>query len=320
MKDEFFVTLFSNSNTEIYPKNSKSKFTCKLPVSLDFHSNQNYSVGLVDCVFPRILGTIANAGEEFDVVRFAPVIKVLVGENRLERLVNVVLQNAKKPSIYHKNYFRDFLNLENLKSFENNPQIARHKVTREGGKKQYAFKIYGFKDSAFRTDERYFACIFEQERNYTLNQIMWIICNTYNQILKAAREDDTLYDKYGINRDSSDEEILYNAVFTFINQMLTQVVINHNSVFEDSDYLLIYTNIIEERIIGDGLSKVLYLTNRGKNTVIEQLDVKNIQYIPVIKQNIDEISVFIADEQGQQFVFESDKTPTCLTLHFKKNV
>lgn len=320
MKDEFFVTLFSNSSAEIYPKNSKSKFTCKLPVSLDFHTNQNYSVGLVDCVFPRIIGTVANSGDEIDVVCFPEIIsRGDVYEKKLEFLVNIVLENAKKPSIYNKNYFKDFLNIENLKSFENNPAINRHKVEIES-KAQHYFKVYKFQEDMFRDGEAYLPVIFEKKRNYTLNQIIWIICNTYNYITKVGRKTPDLFVKYGINEKHSTSEILYTAVFTFINEFLTQTANKYGFEFEDSDYLLIYTDIIEERIIGDNLSKVLYLTNRDKNTNIEQLDVKNIQYIPVIKQNLDEISVFIADEQGQQIVFVSDTTPTCLTLHFRKNV
>lgn len=319
MKDEFFVTLFSNSNPDIYTNNSKSKFTSKLPISLDFNANQNFSVGLVDCTFPRILGTLANASDEIDLITLPESISRKKGLDKLEFLANIVLENAKKPSIYHKNYFKDFLNLENLKSFENNPFINRHKVV-QGEGKQLLFKVFNFNDSLFRAAEAYYHVIFEVDRAYTLNQIVWIICNTYNTIIKTARKAPTIFAKYGINENISNAEILYTAAFTFINELLTQVLGKYSIIFEDSNYLLIYTDIIEERIVGDSLSKVLYLTNRDKNANIEQLDVKNIQYIPVIKQSINEISIFIADEQGQQIVFESDKTPTCLTLHFRKNV
>lgn len=320
MRDEFFVTLFSNSDIQTYPNNSKSKFTCKLPISLDFYNNFDYSVGLIDCTFPRILGNVRNAGHKLDAVNFSSTYKHKSNNNRLEILADIALSNCKNPTMYHKSYFRDFLNIENMRSFENNPNLVQHETRPDYKKGQFLVDIYSIDKSRFRTDEPRQSVIFERDRNYTMNQIVWRICYTYNQILKSAVNDPTLFGKYMIDPNLSDEQILFNAAFLFINELLNQIVISYGTTFEDSDYLLIYSDIIEERIVGNNLSKVLFLTTRNKNAAMEQLDIKNVHYIPVIKKNINEVSFYITDEEGNQIVFEDGKTPTSITLHFKKNV
>lgn len=43
----FFITLTSNTSFDLYPQNTLSRFTTKLPISLDFKNDEDWSVGIV---------------------------------------------------------------------------------------------------------------------------------------------------------------------------------------------------------------------------------------------------------------------------------
>lgn len=66
MFDEFFVTLFSNSSQDIYPENTMSRFTCRLPRPIKLEGN--YRVGLVEIQYPAFQGVVSNndLSDEFE--------------------------------------------------------------------------------------------------------------------------------------------------------------------------------------------------------------------------------------------------------------
>ena len=45
-KKSFYITLKSNTSFSIYPQNTLSRFTTKLPLSLDFNNYDEWSVGV----------------------------------------------------------------------------------------------------------------------------------------------------------------------------------------------------------------------------------------------------------------------------------
>lgn len=319
MEQNFYVTIFSNSNMDLYPKNSKSKFTCRLPKVLKFDSD--YEVGICECTFSPIIGVTDKADVDLDLI-LIPKEKIEdITSAKLDGMIETILNNAKHPSFYTRAYFREFLNQENYKDFESNPELSKYKVTANSEAEPVLFKVYSYAKEYRGDDETIKHIRFESERAYTCKQLLWIIMNTYYKIYLEAQNDPGIMKRYNITFfGKSMSELLYYAALTFVNRLRSYVSNFQNAYTEESDYLLIYTNIIRERIVSDSLSKVLFISNRPKNTLTEQIEVRNIQYFPLCLQEIDEISIILCDEQASLLILESSSTPTCLTLHFRKMV
>lgn len=235
-------------------------------------------------------------------------------------MINILLENAKRPSIYTKAYFQAFLSKENYKDFEINPKINKHRVT-STDKEPLLFKLYSYA-SEYKGDTEDIKYIrIETNHEHTCKQILWIILNTYYKIYLEAEKNPEILEKYRFAKfGATISELLYYAALTFINRMRGIIMHYTSTDIEDTDFLLIYCSIIRERMVGNSLSKVLYITNRWKNAPPEQIYVKNIQFMPLCQREIEEISFLLGDENSNQLILKSNSTPTALTLHFRKKV
>ncbi|HBK82592.1 MAG TPA: hypothetical protein DDZ41_03200 [Flavobacterium sp.] len=91
----------------------------------------------------------------------------------------------------------------------------------------------------------------------------------------------------------------------------------------NSNYLCIYSDIIKPRIIGDQVSRVMYIhpiQSNNNNNINERnvINIKNVEYYPLEKSNISEIDILLADETGEQIDFNNSSFSTMISLHFKK--
>lgn len=313
---EFYVHLFSSTNQDLYPENSTSKFTVRLPKPLELDNNEWY-VGLVDCSHPVILGTVEGQGEQ-DVVMFPEVNSVNTYTYDLPNLATFLLANSKRPEMYTRRYFHEFLDLDNLKDFNVSEKLIQHKVTPLGT--SHKFKVFPFSIlSQYRGDptkKKYF--LFESHRAYTMKQILYYCLSVYYDIFLEAETDSTVLGYYGLVKEGrSTAEMLQLLAMSFINSM------RHNSLYftnrdMHANFLLIYTDFIEPSICGNALSRLLLLTSRKLRVTDDLISVKNVKYYRVSKKYIETMSFLFADEKGSQILMENSWSPSSIVLHFRK--
>lgn len=303
---DLIVTLFSNTAQEKFPANSTSKFTVHLPRPLDLRGN--WYVGLLDCHHPPII-TVVEGSEEQDLITFPHLVSEKTFTYNLELLVNTLLKYAKRPEMYDKRYFHEFLVIENFGEFSVNETLSKYKTTLTPNKHQFKITPYMI-DPQFRqslVDRDYIK--FESDRPYTMRQILYNIINTYHTILVQGKN------QYGIEIEAGRTigEMLYLYSFTFINTVRKQVGFSNDHV---SNYLLIYTDMVIESIVGNEVARLLYATPRKSDVQQDYAEVRHVRYIKVAKSFISDISFLFCNERGHQYLFESGYLPTWLTLHF----
>lgn len=93
--------------------------------------------------------------------------------------------------------------------------------------------------------------------------------------------------------------------------------VNTHENSTDFDFMLIYSNIIKARIVGDQnikCLKVLAIEPEKKNYI----KLARIEYYPVEVNEIRNISINILDRESQRISFHASSMPTLVTLHFQK--
>lgn len=317
--DDFYLTVFSNASTlQHYPDNSTSRFRVKLPKPLELDDGQ-WSAAVVDIYHPPILGVKKGEGAQ-DVI----ILPFIVSEHSflydLHAFCTLLLTHAKRPELYTKRYFNDFLNIENLREFELNAAINKHQTTPGAGKQ--VFKISPFAIAtqyrASLTDKEYI--LLESYRAYTLRQVLWCILHAYYKIFTTSQSDEEILEKYGIvvEKERTIAETLYMYALTFCNTVRFLAGSNIPEPETTSNYILVYSNLIDPSIVGDTYARLLFITSRQTEVNKDIIQVQNIKYMNVSKKYVDEISFLFCDEQGRQIVFEDGYLPTCIVLHFHK--
>lgn len=319
MSGDFYVTLFSNTSQDLFPDNSTSKFTVKLPKAISIPHNENWKCGLVECSHPRIMGTINGPGAQDEIIFQSAPDESLYYTSVLGNFIIFVLENTNYVSLYTKRYFQDFLDLDNLKEFTVNEKMLRHKTEIQPG--EQAFKV-AFYPAAFqfRTAEEpvkdYF--VFVIGKPYTMREILWTVLNTYYKILNEGEITKEILIKHGIlfeNKTTSEMLLIYAKTFVnVLHQLLSTQGLNRKI----SNFLLMYTDIVESQIVGNSISKLLYATPRNADVDKDQILIRNTKYLPLCKSFIEDISFYFADEAGHQIVFESGFLPAYVVLHFKR--
>lgn len=146
------------------------------------------------------------------------------------------------------------------------------------------------------------------ERNieYTVTELFSLI---FSQIPKNKRVENFKTFKKYLNDFDNKNKIYVCSIF---EEILPRPTV---------DFMCFYLDILKPSIINDGMARILYIkpllkTSNEMNDVI----VPNIQYYPLEKYRIHEISVLIADETGNQINFEDGERSTFLKLHFLKGI
>lgn len=108
--------------------------------------------------------------------------------------------------------------------------------------------------------------------------------------------------------------MLYLYAITFVNT-IRHTATNFDSA-EVSNYLLIYSDIVEPAVVGNEMSRLLYVTPRQADVSRDLLEIRNVRYMSVAKPIVNDISFLFTDEAGRQLLFQDGYLPTLLTLHF----
>lgn len=276
-QNSFYVTLFSNGSLDYYPENSLSKFTVKLPYTIETANDGNWLVGLHSASHTNIEKQLA---EEI-VIKISS--KNETFENSQITLVSIICNTKQFYNAVKKtDFLRQFKNIE----YNETPQY--------GNKKKY-IKIN-------LTDK----IVVAIERNVEYN-VIELFSLIFKQIKKENREAAM---KTYLNY--LDEYNPSNSSYVLTN--FEKQIRNPNS-----HHICFYTDIIKPAIINGIESRILLIK---PILTLDKTDIaiSNIQYQPVEKFRINEISILIADEHGEQINFKEGTHCTCLVLHFYKSI
>lgn len=92
----------------------------------------------------------------------------------------------------------------------------------------------------------------------------------------------------------------------------------NNSKLPVLNFIYVYSEIIKPRYIGDIKSRYLKIIPKldSKASIIK---IDHVEYCPLEKSYIENISILILDDRGEKINFQSAMSPTYIMLHFKKN-
>lgn len=321
--DQFFLHLFSNSSQHVYPSNTKTSFIIKLPKTIELKGN--YECGLVEFYHDKIIGNKSSIQEK-------PIV-LPMSEMQNEDIVDVI-KNQVNPMMFTSDYFSQFesqnfydqdmsnsiwatYNIEsrsatNFRNLDDSLSKITNSLTEE---EKQIFNYVGNQRTIVRLNKNAeYPTLKELLQDYLhgfidmYNKQKEKINNTNKKPTVKAKEIEELGERV--------ENLMYKKAKAFINEFKA-LAVKTNPV--GSNYVLIYTDIIEGHTVGNiNNAKVLYMSERKAQA--EPLVVTNIQYFPVEKKVISDISCYISNEEGEQLVFgESDPPkPTVLVLHFRK--
>lgn len=318
MSDEFFVTLFSNSSMDIYPENTMSSFTCKLPRPIKLEGN--YRVGMVEIQYPPILGRVrnhfgTNDENDEDVIELPTESNYMGKTLNLQSFIFLICRNIKSPRFYENDrYFNEFNHVNKLTNFEEN--FAKYDKNIKSTEKTLKYYSVVPQVKQFRSDDD--IKVFNIPcTKYKLKEILYRYLEYHYQTYKSFSPSE-LAKLYNIAEDPFQiGYLLFQNAKAFIDELRTMLPKVYN-IKKEPIYLAIHTDIVEPRIIGNQISKILYFGSKHMNAELDEIYIQNIQFVPLSHNYIEEISFLITDETGIRILFESGYYPLSITLKFEK--
>lgn len=322
--DDFYVTVMSNSSQDIYPDNTSSKFTIKLPKPLNL---SNHMVALEEIFHSPIYGVLTAPDSNDDIIIFPFTFSNEINQKEPEHtydlngLVSKIIENAKHAKTYTRGYFFQYLDKRLLKEWEICPELSADKTVIDVPDNEYhssVIKVTTFTPSLKYRDsvdkeEKFIQ--FQKGRVYTGRQVLWLILNHYYELFTSSISDEELLDRYGISRKNQTvADFLYFYSLSFVNT-LRELTQQHRTI--ESSYILLYTDIIENSMVGRDFASLLFLTKRNRYYENHNIIVFHPKFLRCQKKEIDQISFFFADELGRPIKFQGGREPCVLVLHFK---
>lgn len=306
METEYHVTLFSNSSENFY-NNKLSEFTNDLTPPLILKPLGKWKVGLTDLTHSYILNEPYQSSD--DVIRFYHLNNTNL---QLSDFIFYIVLHSKKPTIYTRSYFHDFLDYEKLKNFSTNETLNTYKkklinpdslesftVNWEYARVKHNFKIH-------------------LNINYTGKEIFYIFVSSLVDFLNKYEKNKNL-----VNEDNFTDyktKLIYGILNNTIDSIQSNCKLVSNSrIISQNAFFFVYSDCIQPRYVGDKFYNVLSVLPL-KEVEHEYTAIKNVQYFTVNKEILNNISIKFADEYGRSIPIDTDFHPTCVNLHFKKDV
>jgi hypothetical protein len=284
-----------------------------------------WRVGLLDLTHSFILQP--GYSEEDDSVTFPDSVKGK--KTNFYAMSHYVAMLAKNPSIYTDSYFHEFLDFERLANFPNGfddtpppaEDSARDKFTIGFVFNDHINKELRQKDfpTSEETDRKTVNVQFAADVKYTVKQILYRILHKLSSAMSKSAAN--------VAEFNSKEErglVLFNVATNFVDN-IQQIAAMKNRKNKNknrlphSKYMFLYTDLIGPRYIGSEYHPVLSVLPI-KEIFHEYSAMKNVVYFPVKKEIVDSISVRFNDEYGAPLALEPSTLPTCVTLHFKRDL
>lgn len=320
--NEQYVTLFSNTSSDLFPNNTTSRFTAKLPKPLDF-GNDKYECGLVEIFHPPIKKSIISKDKE-DVIKI-PMQSWSEADDKFTifDFAELCIHHAKRPEIYNdEHYFDEFLDEMKLGNFRKN--YKEHlKAVLPDSIQSFTLSLTILKNDLYKqvpTFRKQITLEFEVE--YTLKQILYHFLDEINEVLtqkyltmhpeklKVGPNSAALQES--LNVDNGKYLSLYAKIF--INAIKESMP----KAPHQTSYLIVYCDIISSSIVGNTIAKLLYISKRKSLDEDFNLILDKIKFFPVEKNYIEDITILFAAEDGSQINFVDSWTPSCVQLLFRK--
>lgn len=279
MSSEYFVDLVSNASMEIYPENTISKFTNRLAAPLNLDGE--WSVAVQEVFYP-------------------------LSHKPVKRSINYFISyRGKRPVVQIDFDYQENDNLDSMLRKLNKSISSSHLQIGLGGHD---------KQNDFKPPE--LILITEEE---TKKQKI---------VIKAGRIPDVEKGIYPIFTDHTFIRALGFDNNTFASEMKEAVTEdlqeikaqNQPDLGPKSHLLFIYSDIIHEHFVGDTAARVLRVVplNREPSDRLGHMTFTSPYYYPVRSNKIEDISIVLCDETGNQIRFKTGRV--YLSLHFKKTV
>lgn len=309
-ENEYFITLFSNASAEFY-NNKLTAFTNNLNPPLNLQPGGGWRVGLLDITHAYVFENSFDRSD--DIIKFSDELN-----DKSIELINLpvyVMFFAKNPFVYTDSYFHDFLDMDKLKNFPNDEVFESAKTTKSFDPRVSFTLILKLKND----DKISTKITFSTKTNYTGKEILYKLLEGYMDLMNLHATTDWSW---------SVRELRGNQLLTvsnnFVDAMHTTVrrfqKLRKFGKSNKNNYLFLYSDVISARNVGDQFHPVLcILPIKEELQPHDYLAVKHVQYFPVKKEFIENISLKFMNEFGQPLALESSFKPTCVTLHFKKD-
>lgn len=339
---DFHVFCFSNSSMDIYPENSASKFTVKLPKELDLREGE-WQCGIVDLSVPRI-EYFKYGVKAIDEIIFPHVNGLKTIAMGLPEICRFILANSTRPDFYlsDKKYFINFLegyNIQKKKIPNSNPKadLSDDDVWRtfslapfpirygrrlyEPNPKQYvnlqSGVAYTLKEIIYKFIDAFLTSIENQTERVGAflagNEMM--ISSADNEMVAAIPDELSTPILRGA-KSADITPMMFTFVETFIQAIMHELQ-NEEGYFSHG-YMMVYSSIVAPSIIFDSLSRIIFITRQKPKKEIPAIPIDRVKYFNVESRLVQEISFLIMSERGQQVRFQSSWTGTAISLHFKR--
>lgn len=287
-ENSFYVTLFSNGSLDFYPKNTLSKFTVKLPFTVELSNNENWSVGLYSASLPDF--------------KYEPIQKVFVKVNNKDytSFINTpasIITLISCSEIFFKSIQNE---VENNTFFQKFEKVEYKKIQIDKTNKIDKSKYIAI---SFTNDLDIY---LEHSINYSMISLFNFV---YSQIPKNKRTEVNIK----FQNDLKSENLRNSQLFG--NDAFQEIIVN------SSHKIFFYLDLIKPQILNSTTARTLYI-RPIKNSMEDnkEFTVQNIQYCSLDKFHINDISVLITDEHGEQINFKEGTHYTCIVLHFHKSI
>lgn len=302
-QDSFYVTLLSNASIGLYPSNTLSKFTVKMPQVLNFPAHEKWECGVVNMSHSSIT-TLSSED---------PPIPPQVINLQSKPPITIKFQDGHQ--------FRDD-DLDIINMFQSNLSLIEKLKNIDYSK--YSDKTVPWEKTNWNktpkktkvnvniTRKFYVRVDYEYTPENLIDEMFSQIPFTDRPILIDFFKTKTEFDEFPEIRS-------YFAVIE--NKVENKVIppkILQRKTQSSPDYLCCYCDLIFPQIVGDQLSRLLLMMPIRENGKQALTELSTVQYCAVEKNRISEISFLITDRYSEQIQFEASEFMTRVLLHFKK--
>lgn len=281
-KNNFYITLPSNSSMEYYPSNTLAKYTTKLHrrIVLD---NADWEVALVEMQYPTLFETVTENKDMW--IQYS--VKLEGGYREVKRYIlpHGIYDNEESLAEKLNRELKDFL-IKFEKHMNRFTIQYRSEIVESVLLSNSMGKLLGFcLPNIWKTHEQFTLPVDASKFLISVTQV-----NANHETLNSA----------------DDEIMTAEAPYP---PKLSHCAPTH---------MYIYTDIIEPNLVGDCIAPLLRIIKIQKEPMDTNTSVSfsNPYYLPVIKREFGTIEIHIRDDLGQLVPFVSGKLN--VRLHFRR--
>lgn len=278
-KKSFFITLTSDSSLNVYPNNTLSHFTTKLPYTLEL--DENWSVGIVKFACTSIKTEIEIENEAK--IKFITTAGSFASN---VDIFDIITPHTLFVNMIQKDFFKQYKKKLPLKTPKHDKNIVQVRIQDV---------LYIIRMNIEFTPTELFDEIFSQVPQDKLSTVIKYLENS---------------------RSTQRDEKKFEAIKQRVEFIIPISV-------EIPNYMCFYSDLIVPQIFGNKMARGMLMHPVKFNKQYENYqncDIANIQFLPLEKTRITDISFLIADEHGEQINFNNDTFSTMIVLQFQKGI